>query len=156
MEQNVYRYFNEIKNIPNLIIVDGGKAQVHAAKKMLDKLSIKLNVIGLVKNDRHTTNHIIDLKENKIVINNQNLLNFLRGVQSEVDRFAKSFYRKKSIQFSLDQKLNHIKGIGDKTIQKLLNHFKTYSNIYNADLKSLQVIIKDDLAEKIYKEFHNE
>ena len=149
MKQGLTKYFSKPENkIPNLLIVDGGKAQINEAKKVCPK---DLNIIGLVKDDNHRTESLIDLNGVKHKLNYQPLHNLLAEMQIEVDRFAKyhhSNLRKKS---SLEGKLNEIKGIGKATEERLLNHFKTYSAIYNASLEELQKVVSENIAKLIKK-----
>ena len=81
------------------------------------------------------------------------IFNFFSKIQEEVDSYAKRFYNKNKINSSLENVLFSIKGIGEKTEQKLLNHFKTYSNIYNASEQELEKVISKTLAKKIIEKF---
>lgn len=148
MRQGVTKYFANKENaIPDLLIVDGGIAQINEIKKI-----VQLPIIGLVKNEYHTTEFLIDLKGNKIKLQSGNLLNFLKGVQFEVDRYAKSIHSSKRKITTLEGKLIGIPGIGNKIEQKLLSHFKTYSAIYNASLEELSSVVPVKIAILIKKE----
>ncbi|WKX02438.1 GIY-YIG nuclease family protein [Candidatus Mycoplasma mahonii] len=142
MKQGITRYFSNEKNaIPDLLIVDGGKAQVNEIKKIFTNVPI----IGLVKNSQHLTDHMINLEGQDISIEDQNLFNFLKGIQIEVDRFAKyhhNFRRRKSMEGILKT----IPGIGDVTERKLLEHFKTYSAIYNSSFEDLCKVVSKKIA----------
>ncbi|MCS4536807.1 GIY-YIG nuclease family protein [Mycoplasma sp. CSL7475-4] len=155
MRLSIEKYFNSDKNLlPDLIIVDGGLAQVREAKNVLTKLERNIKVIGLVKNDQHRTSRIIDVDEKACVIKPQSLKNFLTGIQDEVDRFAKSVFWKRKKISSLEGKLQRIKGLGSVYEDKLLKYFKTYNNIYNAPLSELEKVIPKNIAKKIFnKEF---
>lgn len=143
------KYFHNNEEVPDLIIVDGGKQQLNEAKKILNKLNLNLLVIGLVKNNKHQTDYLLDPNGEKILIKNKNIFNFFSKIQEEVDLYAKRFYNKNKINSSLENFLFSIKGIGEKTEQKLLHHFKTYSNIYNASKEELEKVISKTLAKKI-------
>ena len=83
------------KDMPNLIIVDGGKEQVKAVQKALQELNLITPVIGLAKNENHQTEKIItnDLKE--LAFGNQEKIkNFLTNCQEEVHKYAINFHRK--------------------------------------------------------------
>lgn len=151
MRQGIEKYFSKQENaIPDLFIVDGGIAQVNEAKKILNDIPI----IGLVKNKDHKTEAIIDIKGNRIDIHDSNLLNFLRGMQDEVDRFAKYHHnQRRSIQ-TLEGSLIKVPGVGPRTEKKLLSKFKTYSSIYNATIEELEEVVSKQIASNIKENFN--
>ncbi|CAM9099670.1 excinuclease ABC subunit UvrC [Mycoplasma marinum] len=156
MRQSVTRYFSKEENpIPDLFIVDGGVAQVNEVKKIIHKLEIELKVIGLVKNKKHITKSLINLDGIEESIEEEDLLNFLRGMQAEVDRFAKMQYRSRGLKGTLLGSLETIKGVGPKAIEKLIGHFKTYANIYNASEEELQKIVSSKVAKAIRQNYKN-
>ncbi|MGL5643624.1 MAG: helix-hairpin-helix domain-containing protein, partial [Metamycoplasmataceae bacterium] len=152
IKQGLTKYFEREKNIPSLIIVDGGIHQLNEGKNTLKMLNIKAPIIGLVKNERHKTDFII--LENGVKKNiDERAYLFLSRMQEEVDRFAKSFYRNKSSKNSLEGNLIKIEGVGPKTELKILNHFKTYNNIYNASIEELEKVVSTTVANNIIKAF---
>ncbi|MGL5590612.1 MAG: GIY-YIG nuclease family protein [Metamycoplasmataceae bacterium] len=150
IKQGLTKYFEREENIPSLIIVDGGIHQLNEGKNTLKMLNIKVPIIGLVKNERHKTDFIISENGVKKNIDDRAYL-FLSGMQEEVDRFAKSFYRNKSSKNSLEGNLIQIEGVGPKTELKILNHFKTYNNIYNASIEELEKVVSTTVANNIIK-----
>ncbi|MBD5423364.1 MAG: excinuclease ABC subunit C [Mycoplasma sp.] len=151
IKQGLEKYFNNNEEVPDLIIVDGAIQQLNEAKKLLKKLNILLPIIGLVKNDKHQTDHILNSDGQKIEIKDNDIYNFFSKIQLEVDSFAKSFHSKKKLNSSLEGFLYSIKGIGEKTEKKLLDYFKTYSNIYNATEEELSKVVSKSIASKIIK-----
>ena len=149
LNQALNRYFAKTKVLPNLLIVDGGIQQVNEAKKILAKFNMDIPLIGLVKNDKHKTDHILLSNGKKIFLNNGPLFNFLSNIQYEVDRFAKLHYRRRKVSSSLSGKLENIKGVGIQTINKLLKKFETFNGIYNASLIELESIVSKNIAQKI-------
>ena len=148
MKQGIERYFKDKeKKLPDLFIVDGGIAQVNEAKKAAPK---DLKIIGLVKNDKHTTEAIIDLSGKKIKVQDQILLKILRKIQEEVDRFAKAHHQKRR-KTTLEGILMTVEGIGQKTEKKLIDYFKSYSAIYNANIEELQKVVSPKIAKNIVK-----
>lgn len=153
MKQGVIKYFESSENaLPDLFIVDGGKAQINEVKKVAPK---DLKIIGLVKNDKHITEALIDLEGNRVEITDQNLMNFLKGVQAEVDRFAKASHIKRR-QTTLEGLLASVDGIGPSTEKKLLEHFETYAAIYNASFDELSQVVSEKVARNIIKAMRNE
>lgn len=85
--------------LPDVILMDGGKTQVNIAKKALREANIEIPVFGMIKNDKHRTRGIIDSNLNEIELNiNENkqdkkILNFLTFLQDEVHRFVIKYHR---------------------------------------------------------------
>lgn len=151
IRQSITKFFSSDKNTKDfdLIITDGGLQQVNEAKKTLKFLGLNIPVIGLVKNEHHKTRALIDLNLNEIYINDLELHNYLAQIQIEVDRFAKSHFRNRQKISSLEGKLRNIKGLGHNMEQKLLNHFKSYANIYDASVEELAKIVPINIAKSI-------
>ena len=148
MKQVVERYLERTPSnqLPDLLILDGGKPQISEINKLLMSKNVKLNIIGLVKDKDHRTREIITSKYKVIKIDNPLIMNFLAEMQMEVDRFAKQHHYKRRRISSLEGKLLNIKGIGYTTETKLLNHFKTYSKIYNASIDELKKVVPLKIA----------
>ncbi|UUM25291.1 GIY-YIG nuclease family protein [Mycoplasmopsis agalactiae] len=151
IRQSITKFFSSDKNTKDfdLIITDGGLQQVNEAKKTLKVLGLNIPVIGLVKNEHHKTRALIDLNLNEIYVNDLELHNYLAQIQIEVDRFAKSHFRNRQKISSLEGKLRNIKGLGHNMEQKLLNHFKSYANIYDASVEELAKIVPINIAKSI-------
>ncbi len=153
IKQGLEQYFNKTSNIPNLLIVDGGIQQLNEARQTLYKMGLNdIPIIGLVKNMRHKTEFIV-LENNEKITIDENAYSFISGIQEEVDRFAKVIHRNKNSKSSLEGKLIKIPGIGIKTELKILKYFKTYNNIYNADLSELEKIVSTKIAKNIINSF---
>ncbi|UVD81661.1 hypothetical protein NV226_02970 [Mycoplasma iguanae] len=138
------------------LIVDGGIGHIHEAKKILSEFAINIPVIGLVKNDKHTTEYLIDANEKKVTIKDQVLLNYLRYIQDLVDKKAKSFHHKRKIQNTLEGTLSKIKGLSPEKENQLITYFGSYSAIYNASIEELNKIVSKRIAEEIYKKMRKE
>ena len=152
MKQTFVRFIKKnINKLPDLIVLDGGIPQVSEINKVILDNNLKVNIIGLVKDNHHQTRAIInnDLKE--IKIEDKDLMIFLASMQIEVDRFAKNHYRSKRRIKTLEGSLLKIKGIGLKTEERLLSQFKTYANIYNTPLKELEKFTTKEIASEIKK-----
>ncbi len=149
------KYFSNNEEKPDLLIVDGGKQQINEAKKVLKKFELNIPILGLVKNNNHQTNYIIDENNNKHRIDNEKVFNYLSKIQIEVDKFAKSYHQKVKINSSLEGFLTSIEGIGPKTEKKLIDYFGTYSNIYNASYDKLCEVVSSSIAKKIIKNLEN-
>lgn len=105
MSQGFEKYIKNSKFIkPDLILVDGGIQQINSVLKILRKNHFSIPVFGMVKNDRHKTEQIIDKKGAKVQLE-QHVFNFFARIQDNVDLFVKSKMKKKQIKsLFVDQK----------------------------------------------------
>jgi excinuclease ABC subunit C len=87
---------------------------------------------------------------------NSELFRVLTQLQDEVHRFAITFHREKRSKHALHSELDDIKGIGPKTREELLNHFKTVKRIREESLETLSNVIGTAKATIIYRYFHPE
>ena len=159
MEEVVYRRYHRLleegKELPDLLMVDGGKGQLHAGYSALKALHIEdqLMIIGIAKRlediykvgDELPT--FIDKKSEA-----QKLLQHLRD---EAHRFGITHHRKRRAKHSIASRLDEIPGIGEVLKNKLLTHFKSVKNIENANLEELAEVIGPAKAKKVVEVFHN-
>ena len=158
MEHGLRKYFKQDPDFfddLDLLIVDGGIAQINVAKQVLKELNLNIPIIGLVKNNQHKTDHLLTSDRKKNYFNDLDVYNFFSKLQIEVDEFAKNYHREKRLQNSLSRTLVSIDGIGLKTETRLLNHFKTYTNIFNATEAELKKIVSEKISLKIIEKLKN-
>lgn len=155
MQEVIERRYNRVKKengrFPNLIIVDGGTPQVKAAKEILDKLNLNLNLIGLAKDDRHRTDMIItsDLKEIRLDKKGNTFL-LLETMQDEVHRFAISFFKQTHTKNSFTSIFDDIKGIGKRRKQILMKEFTSLDELAASSVDRLKSLgFPENLASKI-------
>ncbi|MBO4573992.1 MAG: excinuclease ABC subunit C [Bacteroidales bacterium] len=151
------RLLEEGKELPNLIITDGGKGQMEVVRQVIeDELHIEIPIAGLAKNDSHRTNELLFGFPPKVVQvkPNSEAFRLLATIQEEVHRFAISFHRKKFEKGFVHSELNDIKGIGKTTAEKLLLELKSVKNIKESDLQRLSDIIGPAKAKIVYEHFH--
>ena len=147
------RYFKVLKDKlpkPDLIVVDGGKGQINAAKEILNSLNLNIKLIGLKKDDKHNTNALLtgDLKEIKIEKRSE-LFHYLERMQDEVHNFTINYHkqiRSKGVYSSI---LDSIEGIGEKRKNELLKKYKTLENIKNQPIEDLESILPSNIAKKL-------
>lgn len=151
------RMIEEGTSLPDLIITDGGKGQMEVVRAVVeDELHITIPIAGLAKDNRHRTNELLyGFPPQTIgVPTNSELFKILTQIQDEVHRFAISFHRDKRSKSQLHSELDSIKGIGTKTKEQLLTHFKTVKRIKEADLQQLTNIIGGSRASLLFNYFH--
>ncbi len=143
--------------LPDLIITDGGKGQMEVVRAVIeDELQLAIPIAGLAKDNRHRTNELLyGFPPQTIGIpTNSELFKVLTQIQDEVHRFAISFHRDKRSKHQLHSELDDIKGIGSKSKEQLLLHFKTVKKIKEADIQELTDIIGSTRATLLYNYFH--
>jgi excinuclease ABC subunit C len=158
MEEIVYRRYSrmlrEKSQLPQLIVIDGGKGQLHAAVKSLKKLQLygKISILGLAKRleEIYFPNDNIPLHLNK----NSETLKILMQIRDEAHRFGITFHRNKRSANFITSELMEIRGVGDIKINKLLMELKTISAIKKASIEELSHIVGKRTAELIYKHFN--
>ena len=156
VERRYSRLLAENSPLPDLILVDGGKGQIHAAQQSLVKIGLRLPVAGIVKDERHRTNGLIDSNGEPIFIAKQSsLFHLLERIQDEVHRFAITFHRQQRAKHMTLSKLDGIPGIGLQRRRLLLSHFRSLEAIRTADVAALRAAgLPTDAAARVYAHFH--
>ena len=154
-ERRYTRIVEEGGELPSLIFADGGKGQVEAIRSITrDKLGLNIPVLGLVKNSKHKTSEVITGNGEVIGLKQGTMLfRLLSQIQDEVHRFAITFHRDKRSKRQISSELDNIKGIGEKTKQQLLSHFKSVKRIKEASVEELVAVVGKSKAEIISKAF---
>ncbi|RBR32037.1 excinuclease ABC subunit UvrC [Enterococcus cecorum] len=157
MREVIYRRYSRVLKeglpLPDLIIIDGGKGQVDAAKDVLEnQLGLDLPIAGLAKNDKHKTSEMLFGPELDVVPLEHNSQAFflLQRIQDEVHRFAITFHRQLRSKNSFASQLDAIEGLGPKRKQRLLKTFKSLKNLKEASLADIQAAgMPQNVAENI-------
>ena len=154
MKEVIYRrYFKTIMNEsykPDLIVMDGGRLQISACKEILDSLNLHIPIIGLVKDNKHRTNQIMN--ENYEILDvpkDSKLFLFLTRIQDEVHRYAITYHRNIKAKGALSSVLDVIPGIGEVRKKELLKHFGSLKKIKEASLEELSKVLGEKEAKKI-------
>lgn len=142
--------------LPNVIFADGGKGQMDAIRSVVNgELGLDIPVLGLVKNSKHKTSEVIT--ENGDIIGlkqGTTLFRLLSQLQDEVHRFAITFHRERRSKRQIASELDNIKGIGEKTKQLLLTHFKSVSGVKKASMDELIAVVGKSKAEIVAAAFN--
>lgn len=137
------RLLKEQQALPDLILMDGGEIQIHAAKEVLeDELGLNIPVAGMVKNEHHKTASLMYGPEDKKMDLDPKSEGFylLQRIQDEVHRFAITFHRQLHGKHSLSSQLDQIPGVGPKTRVKLLRHFGSLKKLRAASVADLHEV----------------
>jgi len=147
------RVLKEDLQLPDLIIVDGGKGQIAAAKEILqDELNLFIPVCGLVKDEKHRTAELMGGEPLQIVPLARDSQEFylLQRIQDEVHRFAITFHRQQRAKSMVESQLDSIPGIGEKRRKQLLKHFGSLKKIKEAEVADFKPLgIGEKLATTI-------
>lgn len=134
---------------PDLIITDGGKGQMEVVREVIeDELHLRIPIAGLAKDDRHRTNELLFGFPQKVIglKTDSELFHVLTHIQDEVHRYAITFHRDKRSKHALHSELDDIRGIGPKTKEALLHHFRTVKRISEASDDELAAVVGSSKA----------
>ena len=161
------RYSNTDNPLPDLIICDGGIGQMHCVEEVVTKeLDLYIPIAGLAKNDKHRTQELLFLKPKDdgntecmtIQLKPESeLFRCLTQMQDEVHRYAITFHRDKRSKHALHSELDEINGIGPKTKELLIHHYKSIKRlqeaIKNNEYNELITLVGNSKAEILIKHF---
>ena len=164
MRQVVRRRFSHYKEgdsgfdtAPDILLIDGGVAHAAAAVEALEQLGLRMNVFGMVKDNRHRTRALVTPEGHEIAIDsNQTVFSFIGTIQEETHRFAITFHRQlrsKRLKYS---QLDSVQGVGPKRKELLLKTFKSLTAIAQASIEELEQVIPRDAAAAVYQHFHRQ
>ncbi len=149
VKRRYMRLLKEKKRLPDLIIIDGGKGQLSSALKSLNELKLRrrISIIGIAKRleEIFFPNDTVPLYLDK----RSSSLKLIQNIRNEAHRFSIKNHRKKRLKKGLVSSIEKINGLGPITIDRLISHFKTIKNIYDADFFELEKIIGKSKAKKI-------
>ncbi|MFW9783138.1 MAG: helix-hairpin-helix domain-containing protein, partial [Candidatus Heimdallarchaeota archaeon] len=133
--------------LPDLIVVDGGKGQLNAGIAVLEDLGLEIPIIGLAKKYEEI---FLPKKKNPLILpNNSSTLKLFQRVRDEAHRFAVRLHKKQREKRMVGSMLEEIKGIGPTTRNKLLNRFGSVDNIKKATAEELIQVVGKKLANLI-------
>ena len=145
---------------PDLLLMDGGRGQVSAAKDALAGTALAdVPLYGMVKDDHHRTRAIVDSDGREIAINmNRGTFTFITAIQDETHRFANAYRKQQMKQKSYSSTLTEVPGVGPKTAKALLAQFKSVGAVKDATPDQLENTpgVGRQLAQTIYDYFHRE
>lgn len=136
-----YRLLMENQPLPDLILVDGGKPQLTAAKEILKQFDINVPLAGLVKDKTHQTNQLMTPSGETIVLKKtSHAFHLLTRIQDEAHRFAITYHQNVRSKGVFNSVLDDIPGIGKITKQKLLQKYKTIHKIKLVSIEELKTL----------------
>ena len=145
--------------VPDVIIIDGGRGQFNSVSKILKKFKLeKIDLLSISKGpERNVGREIIHLEKKNLNLKpNDNLLSFIQRLRDEAHRFAITAHRSRRTKASIKSVFDEIKGIGPKRKKDLMIHFGTLQKIKSASMDELKKIKTIPLKklEEIYEFFN--
>ena len=153
------RMLNENITLPDLIVADGGIGQMEVIRQVIeDELKLQIPIAGLAKDGKHRTHEVlIGFPPQTVGLKpTDQLFKFFAGMQDEVHRFAITFHRDKRSKTQVASELDNISGIGEKTKNELIKHFKSVKRIKSAEITELSEVIGTNRASIIYNYFRSD
>ena len=145
-----YRVLHDKLEKPDLIIVDGGIIQVNAAKEILNSLYLDIPVLGLKKNDKHTTTALISSEKEYEIDKTSDVFHLLTRMQDEVHRYTINYHKDIRSKGSLSSILDNVPGIGNKRKKELLKKYKTITKLKSLTKEELEETLPSKVAQDLY------
>jgi len=143
------RLQEEKKELPGLILIDGGIGQLHAAAQALESLAIINQPVASIAKKEEIL-YVLGQEDEPIVLERHSpVLHLIQQIRDETHRFAVTFHRQRRGKRQTETALSEIPGVGAKTAQKLLREFGSVANIQRAGVEKLSSVISRKSAEKI-------
>ena len=159
MEEVIYRRYSRLldegEQLPQLILIDGGKGQLSSAVKSLKLLGLygKISIIGIAKRLEE-----IFFPEDPVPLyldKKSETLKVLQRVRDESHRFGVKHHRTRRKNSTIKSELEEIPGVGEKTIQQLLSKLKSVKRIKEASLETLEEILGKSKAKAVWEHFNS-
>ncbi len=144
------------KELPDLVLLDGGKGQISAVLPLWEKYSLTVPLFGMVKDSKHRTSHICTADRDIALKATKQSFNLVTKIQDEVHRFAITYHKQRRKISSLQMELMNISGVGEATAKKLFKRFKTVKAIRSATAEELTTAgITKRTAENIFNYYNS-
>ena len=159
MEEIVFRRYKRLieenGDLPQLVIIDGGKGQLSSAMKSIDKLGLrqKITVIGIAKKleEIYFPGDSVPIYLDKDTIS----LKIIQQLRNEAHRFGINFHRDKRSADMIKSDLDQVKGIGPMTKEILLKQFGSLEEIRNSSREELEKLVGSSKADILYEYLNN-
>lgn len=145
----------KFSELPDLILMDGGIAQLNCAKETLCELKLDIPVFGMVKDDRHRTRGVVSEGGEVYLKPTGGAIRLVTYIQDEVHKTAIEYHRKRKEKKMIGSELCNIEGVGEKKRKALMLYFRSVEKIKKAEIEELIKVrgISEKIAENIYNYF---
>ncbi len=150
------RLRDEKKEFPSLVLVDGGLGQLHAAAEALESLEITNQPLAAIAKKEEII-YVAGQEDEPVVLDRHSpVLHLVQMIRDESHRFAVTFHRKRREMRDRKSELLEIPGIGERTRQRLLQHFGSVRAVQEADAVALSAILTKPQTEAVLRHFAKE
>jgi len=158
MREVVTRRYKRVQEegaaMPDLVLIDGGIGQLHAAQSALDGLNVVDQPLASIAK-REEIIYIAGREDEPIALERRSpVLRLIQQIRDESHRFAINFHRERRGRRTLTSELFEIEGIGPRTAQKLLTRFGSLAKVREASLEELQAVVNRFQADSVWQHFH--
>src|SRR5579859_5482748 len=150
------RLRDEDKTFPSLVLIDGGLGQLHAAAQALDELGITNQPLAAIAKKEEII-YVLGQEDDPVVLERHSpVLHLVQMVRDESHRFAVTFHRKRRQMRDRKSELLEIPGVGERTRQRLLQHFGSVRAVQQADAAALGAVLTKSQTEAVLRHFQKE
>jgi excinuclease ABC subunit C len=154
VERRYRRVQSEKREMPGLILIDGGLGQLHAAAQALEKLEIINQPVAAIAKQEEVL-FVLGQEDEPIRLEQHSpLLHLIQQIRDETHRFAVGFHRQRRSRRTLATELDQIPGVGSRTVQKLLREFGSVARVRLASVDDLSRIVSRPVAARIAEHLH--
>ncbi|HKD90333.1 MAG TPA: excinuclease ABC subunit UvrC [Terriglobales bacterium] len=150
------RVLAENQPLPSMVLIDGGIGQLHAAAQALDELGIVNQPLASIAK-REEIIYVAGMEDEPVVLDHHSpVLHVVQMIRDEAHRFAVGFHRKRRELRDRSSELLDIPGVGERTRQRLLEHFGSVRAVQQADAAALAAVVNKNQAEAILQHFRGQ
>jgi excinuclease ABC subunit C len=150
------RLRDEKKNMPSLVLIDGGLGQLHAAAEALESLEIINQPLAAIAK-REEIIYVCGQEDDPVVLDHHSpVLHLIQLIRDEAHRFAVTFHRKRRQMRDRSTELREIPGVGESTTRRLLEHFGSLQAVKQADVAALSAVVTRSQADAILNYFRQQ
>ena len=147
------RLRDENKTFPSLVLIDGGLGQLHAAAQALEELAITNQPLAAIAKKEEII-YVLGQEDDPVVLDRHSpVLHLVQMVRDESHRFAVTFHRKRRQMRDRKSELLEIPGVGERTRQRLLQHFGSVRAVQQADAAALGAVLTKSQTEAVLRHF---
>ena len=156
VERRYRRVQSEHKEMPGLILIDGGLGQLHAAAQALEKLEIINQPVAAIAKQEEVL-FVLGQEDEPIRLERHSpLLHLIQQIRDETHRFAVGFHRQRRSHRTLKTELDEIPGVGSRTVRKLLREFGSVARMRLASTEDLSRVVSRTVAARIAEHLHGD
>lgn len=149
------RLSEEGERMPDLILIDGGRGQLNAARAALSRLGVgEVALAGLAKREEEI--YLPDVDEPLLLERRDPALQLLQMIRDETHRYAVSSHRRRRTKRTLTSELDGLVGVGDKRRKLLIEHFGSVSAVRQASVHDLSKVLGKRVGEQVFRQLHGE